>query len=80
TRIPVSRNWRINPRLQYDIRKSTDGRTQNKLRALIRTDYRYLNRVRFDFELGYDDTDDVMNGQSLGTNNLFFMMGYRWDF
>jgi hypothetical protein len=80
TRIPVSRNWRINPRLQYDIRKSTDGRTQNKLRALVRTDYRYLNRVRFDFELGYDDTDDVMNGQSLGTNNLFFMMGYRWDF
>jgi hypothetical protein len=80
TRIPVSRNWRINPRLQYDIRKSTDGRTQNKLRALVRTDYRYLNRIRFDFELGYDDTDDVMNGQSLGTNNLFFMMGYRWDF
>jgi hypothetical protein len=80
TRIPVSRNWRINPRLQYDIRKSTDGRTQNKLRALVRTDYRYLNRIRFDFELGYDDTDDAMNGQSLGTNNLFFMMGYRWDF
>jgi hypothetical protein len=80
TRIPVSRNWRINPRLQYDIRKSPDGRTQNKLRALIRTDYRYLNRIRFDLELGYDNTDDDMNGQSLGTNNLFFMMGYRWDF
>ena len=80
TRIPVSRNWRINPRLQYDIRKGSDGRTQNKLRALVRTDYRYLNRIRFDFELGYDDTDDNMNGQSLGTNNLFFMIGYRWDF
>lgn len=80
TRIPVSRNWRINPRLQYDIRKSSDGRTQNKLRALVRTDYRYLNSIRFDFELGYDSTDDVMNGQSLGTSNLFLMLGYRWDF
>ncbi len=80
TRIPVSRNWRINPRLQFDIRKSSDGRTQNKIRALVRTDYRYLNKVRFDFEVGYDDTSEEMNGQSLGTNNLFFLLGYRWDF
>lgn len=80
TRIPVSRNWRINPRLQFDIRKSSDGRTQNKIRALVRTDYRYLNKVRFDFEVGFDDTSEEMNGQSLGTNNLFFLLGYRWDF
>jgi len=80
TRIPVSRNWRINPRLQYDIRNSSDGRSQTKLRALIRTDYRYLNKARFDLEIGYDDTSEDINGQSLGTNNLFFMVGYRWDF
>lgn len=80
TRIPVSRNWRINPRLQYDVRKLEDSRSQNKWRALIRTDYRYLNKIRFDFEIGYDDTSDEINGQSLGTNNLFFTVGYRWDF
>jgi len=80
TRIPVSRNWRLNPRLQYDIRKITDGRSQNKLRALVRTDYRYLNKIRFDFEIGYDDTSEEINGQSLGSNNLFFTVGYRWDF
>ena len=80
TRIPVSRNWRINPRLQYDIRKITDGRSQNKFRALVRTDYRYLNKIRFDFEIGYDNTSEDINGQSLGSNNLFFTIGYRWDF
>ena len=80
TRIPVSRNWRINPRLQYDIRTSSDGRSQNKLRALVRTDYRYLNKVRFDFEIGYDDVSEDTNGETLGTNNLYFMLGYRWDF
>ena len=80
TRFPISRNWRINPRLQYDIRTSSDGRTQNKLRALLRTDYRYLNKVRFDFEIGFDDTSEDINGQSLGNSNLFFMLGYRWDF
>ena len=80
TRIPVSRNWRINPRLQYDMRDLTDGRSQDKIRFLVRTDYRYLNKARFDFEIGYDDTNDELNGQSLGTNNLFFTVGYRWDF
>ena len=80
TRIPVSRNWRVNPRLQYDIRDLTDGRSQNKMRFLVRTDYRYLNKARFDFEIGYEDTNDELNGQSLGTNNLFLTIGYRLDF
>ena len=82
TRFPITRNWRINPRLQYDMRDFTDGRSQNRLRALLRTDYRYLNKARFDFEIGYDatETDEANTGQSLANNNLFFMLGYRWDF
>ena len=80
TRIPITRDWRINPRLQYDIRKSTDGGQQNKIRALIRTDYRYLNKARFDLEIGYDDTSEDNDGVSLGSNNLFISVGYRWDF
>ena len=80
TRIPMTRNWRINPRLQFDLRKGSDGRSQTKLRGLIRTDYRYLNRARFDLEIGYDDISDDMNGTSLGSNNLFFTIGYRLDF
>lgn len=80
SRFPITRNWRINPRLQYDIRKLNDGRSQKKIRAIIKTDYRYLNKIRYDFEVGYDDTSENNNGLSLGTNNLFFNMGYRWDF
>lgn len=81
TRFPINRDWRINPRLQYDIRKiKLDGRSQKKLRAILRTDYRYLNKARFDFEIGYDETTDAIDGQSLGNNNFFFMLGYRWDF
>jgi len=80
TRIPLSRDWRLNPRLQYDIRDISDGRSQNKLGVLLKTDYRYLNSARFDFEIGYDDISDELNGQSLGTNNLFFTVGYRLDF
>ena len=80
SRFPITKNWRINPRLQFDVRKLTDGRTQEKVRAIIKTDYRYLNKARFDFEIGYDDTTESNNGQSLGSNNLFITLGYRWDF
>ena len=76
----VAHYWRINPRLQFDIRKRSDGRSQRKIRTLFRTDYRYLNKARFDFEIGYDKTTEEINGQSLGNNNLFFTLGYRWDF
>jgi len=80
SRFPITRHWRINPRLQYDIRNFKDGRSQDKVRAILRTDYRYLNKARFDIEIGYDDTSEENNGQSLGYSNLFFTLGYRWDF
>jgi hypothetical protein len=80
SRFPITRSWRINPRIQYDYRKLTDGRTLNIWRALARTDYRYAKSVRFDFELGYDDTSDSLNGNALGHRDLFFALGYRWDF
>lgn len=84
TRFPINREWRINPRLQYDIRSFSDNdRSQKKLRALVRSDYRYTKKASFDFELGYDTIDDDFNGQngqSLSNNNLHFMLGYRYDF
>jgi maltoporin len=79
SRFLLSRNWRVNPRLQYDFRGFRNGSSQRKIRVLLKTDYRYINRVRFDFDIGYDDTNREANGQT-GTNNLFFRLGYRWDF
>lgn len=79
-RFPVTRNWRVNPRLQFDIRKLSDGRSQEKVRAIFRTDYRYLNNVRLDFEVGYDEESGESTDQLFGDNNLFFTLGYRWDF
>lgn len=81
SRFPVTRDWRINPRLQLDYRQLTGGRTQKKYRFLLRTDYHYQNKVVFDFEIGYDATSDTnTNGETLGSNNLFFTLGYRWNF
>ena len=80
SRFSVSKKWRINPRLQYDIRKLNDAPSQDRIRAMLRTDYRYLNKVRFDFEIGYDASTQYISGQSFDNNNLFFTLGYRWDF
>ena len=80
TRFYITREWRINPRLQFDIREISDGRSQNKLRALLRTDYWIRNFARFDFEVGYDDITDDSNNATLGTNYLYFTLGYRLDF
>jgi len=80
TRYPISRNWRINPRLQYDIRKQVNGNKQKKIRAMLKTDYRYQNKARFDFEIGYDDTSASNNTIDLSNSNLYFSLGYRWDF
>lgn len=79
-RFPVMQNWRLNPRLQLDIRELNDGRSVNKLRALLRTDYRYLKKIQFNFEIGYDAISDSNDGPSLANNNLFFIAGYHWDF
>lgn len=80
SRFPVSRKWRINPRLQFDFYKLSNGRSQQRLRALLRTDYRYLKKVLFDFDIGYGETFETYNEQDLGNGNLFFTLGYRWDF
>ncbi len=80
SRIPVTRDWRIYPRLQYDLRNIRNGGAQSKLRALFKTDYRLRRNVRFDLEIGYDDTTESDASQSLGSNSLFYTLGYRYDF
>ena len=80
SRFPASRNWRLNPRLRYDIYDLSNGRSQQKLRALLRTDYRYIKKVLFEFDIGYDETFETNNGQDMGNSSLFFTLGYRWDF
>ncbi len=80
SRFSVTRNWRLNPRLQYDIRNLNNGEKRNLLRAIFRTDYRYRKSVRFDFEIGYDKNSGETVGRLLGRNTLFFTLGYRWDF
>jgi len=80
TRFPITRLWRINPRLQLDHRERSSGGAQDKVRLYLKTDYTASRKARFDFEIGYDDVSDDTNNQDLNSNSLYYMLGYRLDF
>ncbi|MBU0481829.1 MAG: SPOR domain-containing protein [Proteobacteria bacterium] len=81
TRYPISRYWRINPRINatYSKIRGLDT-TQLKIRPLFRMDYRLLKpRIHLTFEAGMEwinhNPDDAMN-----TVSYFGSLGYRYDF
>jgi len=80
TRFPLRKNWRLNPRLQIDFRSLVDGRKQTKIRAMVKTDYRYNNSVRFDLEAGYGNSTVTGSDVDLSDSNLYLSLGYRWNF
>lgn len=89
-RFPVSRNWRLNPRLRIDRRSNTDVTTgapttdQNIIAYALRVDYRLKRNINFEFDIGQEQTDTSdTSGTGAATEErrgLFLSMGYRYDF
>lgn len=81
TRYPVKRNWRINLRLQFDYRTNNQSSgTQSTIRPSFRMDYRWKRRVRFEFEVGGEWSNENLSDQTDKTSAYFFNIGYRADF
>ncbi|VAW63439.1 hypothetical protein MNBD_GAMMA11-2517 [hydrothermal vent metagenome] len=80
-RFPVSRNWRLNPRLRIDERTNTDGTDQSVIAYALRVDYRLKRNINFEFDLGQEQTDTGrLNANSDERRALFLSLGYRYDF
>ena len=81
TRYPITRNWRINPYVQFNRRNDRDDSDQRDvLRAALKMDYRWGRSVLLDMQLGYDSTRETLAGVSQASSALFYYLGYRWDF
>jgi len=81
TRYPINRDWRINPRLQFDYRTNNQSSgTQSTIRPSIRMDYRWKRRIRFEFEAGGEWSNEKLSDQTDKTSAYFFNSGYRLDF
>jgi len=81
TRYPLTRNWRINPYVQFNRRNDRDDSDQRDvLRAALKMDYRWGRSILLDMQLGYDSTREELGGVSQSSSAFFYYLGYRWDF
>lgn len=78
-RFPVTREFRVNPRLFIDYRSAQAGGTDRLLvRPWIRMDYRLTRWLQFEFEGGVEWYDELLPGTpSAQTTGTFFYGGYR---
>jgi len=88
-RFPLTRNWRLNPRLRFDRRSNinTDGNPttdQDVIAYALRVDYRLKRNLNFEFDIGQEQTDtrDTSGANTADGERraLFLSLGYRYDF
>lgn len=82
TRYPLSRSWRINPRVRVDWRENKrDGAKQFKVKPLLNIDFSILKpRARFEVELGGEWVDNKLPTATEKTSGYFATVGYRLDY
>ncbi len=78
TRLPITRDLRINPRVRLDYRKNkTDDGDRVNIRPLVRVDYRWKRWLRFEVEAGREWINETVIGDSQKSTNYFFSLGAR---
>lgn len=81
TRYPVSREWRLNPRLDIEYRKKTNSDGDRfKIKPSFRMDYRWKRHIRFDLEAGGEWATEKLTDQTENTSGYFLRLGYRLDY
>ncbi len=81
TRYPVTRSFRISPRLRTDYRvDKDDDDTQLSVKPSVRLIYYWDRELQFELDLGGEWVTNRIDGESDKTLGLFFNLGYRFDF
>lgn len=81
TRYPISKEWRLNPRLRLDYKeRAADNSTEWILVPTFRMDYRLKRRYYFEFEIGGELSKLSTPDTSDTTTTYYLNAGYRVDF
>ncbi|MEE9543859.1 MAG: hypothetical protein V3V95_08770 [Thermodesulfobacteriota bacterium] len=81
TRYPVSRKWRINPRVRVIYSwKVNNSENRLRIRPSFSTDYRLKRNLKFEFDGGMEWGYDMVAGQTNEIKNYFLTFGYRKNF
>lgn len=79
-RLPVTRSWRLNPRIRYDKLKLTNGTDQTISALALRVDYRLQRNVNFELDMGGENSNQALDDTTNETQSYFVNFGYRYDF
>ena len=81
-RYPISREWRINPRLRGDYRWEDLDSTQNRIRfkPSLKTDYRLRRWLRLEAEIGAEWSTQRFVDDTEESTDFFMTLGYRVDY
>lgn len=81
TRVPLGQNWRFNPRLRLDWQKRVAAGSHVLLVSpSVLLNYRWKRKVTFEFETGYQYSNDSVIVNSNDRRSYYLSVGYRWDF
>jgi hypothetical protein len=81
TRFPITRNFRIGPRLFFGYRQATDREnTRLTVRPTIRLNYRFFSGVELEFEGGAEWEKHSLESNSIQTWNYITNFGLRVPF
>ena len=84
TRFPANQHWRLNPRLNIDIRdhkNNTLVKNEWRLFPGFEARYRYSKSVSFDFDSGFSlDQRNLKAGSSEQDKYFYLSAGYRMEF
>ena len=81
TRYPLSRKWRVNPRLRVDYSwRLNNSANLLKIRPSLRSDYYLKKNLKFEFDGGVEFGYQIASIQNNNTRNYYFTFGYRKNF
>lgn len=81
TRFSINRDFRVNPRVQFEYRENKDGGGDRfNVRPLLRLDYRLTRWLRLETEGGMEWTRETALGEDERSRGYFFALGFRADF
>jgi hypothetical protein len=81
TRYPVTRKWRVNPRVRVDYSWQVNNSANIlKVRPSLRSDYYLKRKLKIEFDGGVELGYQIASMQNNNTRNYFFTLGYRKTF
>jgi hypothetical protein len=77
----LDQNWRLNPKLRYDVRDYNDGRSSTAIRPAFSIKNRLNRYWQFEFELAYEDKAiDIPGSPGNNETNTLIYAGYILSF